>query len=116
MPRPKRVYIASPYWHKELIIRTENAARQVYIANALMDLGFDVYWPLCSHHLAQSGIGKRRSERAWLEHSMRWLETCDILLRVQLPSKGADLEEARALELGMPIYATITELISTERR
>ena len=40
----------------------------------------------------------------------RLLECCDAVLRIPGESRGADLDVARARELGLPIYTDIAEL------
>jgi hypothetical protein len=40
----------------------------------------------------------------------RLLECCDAVLRIPGESRGADLDVAHALELGLPVYKTIDEL------
>lgn len=107
----KRVYIASPYWHEDPAVRLENVTRQIYIANGLADLGYAPFWPLSSHFLAQKGIGRHVSEAAWLSLSVSWITACDYMIRIPLPSKGADAEEAHAKALGIPVFENITELI-----
>jgi hypothetical protein len=40
----------------------------------------------------------------------RLLQCCDALLRIPGASKGADLDVARAIELGLPVYRHLSEL------
>jgi hypothetical protein len=40
----------------------------------------------------------------------RLLERCDAVLRIPGASRGADLDVARALELGLPVYRDIGQL------
>ena len=40
----------------------------------------------------------------------RLLERCDAVLRIPGESRGADLDVARALQLGVPVYRTVSEL------
>jgi hypothetical protein len=40
----------------------------------------------------------------------RLLECCDVVLRIPGESRGADLDVAHALELGLPVYKAIDEL------
>ena len=40
----------------------------------------------------------------------RLLERCDAVLRISGESRGADLDVARALQLGLPVYKAVSEL------
>ena len=40
----------------------------------------------------------------------RLLECCDAVLRIPGESRGADLDVARALQLGLPVYRALSEL------
>jgi hypothetical protein len=40
----------------------------------------------------------------------RLLECCDAVLRISGQSRGADLDVARARELGLPVYTDVAEL------
>jgi hypothetical protein len=40
----------------------------------------------------------------------RLLECCDAVLRIPGDSRGADLDVARAIQLGLPVYRDLSEL------
>lgn len=40
----------------------------------------------------------------------RLLECCNAVLRIPGESRGADLDVARAIQLGLPVYRAISEL------
>jgi hypothetical protein len=42
--------------------------------------------------------------------AQRLLERCDAVLRIPGDSRGADLDVARARELGVPVYTDLSEL------
>ena len=42
--------------------------------------------------------------------AQRLLERCDAVLRIPGESRGADLDVARAVELGLPVFRAVTEL------
>lgn len=99
-----RVYIAGPYSHPDPVT---NTAEAIAAGNALSALGFYPYIPHLSlfwHLLHPHEIG------FWYKHDLAWLEVCDALLRLPGASTGADGEEARAHELGIPVYRTILEI------
>jgi len=107
----RKVYIASPYWHEELAVREVNVRRQITTANALISTGFLPFWPLSSHYLAQDGIGRNVSEPEWLDISTEWIRSCHLFLRLSGTSKGADVEEAIAEALDIPIYYELSDLV-----
>ena len=104
--RKLKVYIASPYTIGDTAV---NVRRQIDAANELMDMGLLPFAPLMSHfhHLIHP-----RSYESWLEWDFGWLESCDIVLRLDGESKGADMEVERAKELGIPVFYTLRELLA----
>jgi len=105
MNKIKRIYIASPYTNGW---QSDNVRRQMDAANILMDLGFSPYTPLLTHF--QSMIHPRK-ERDWLNLDLEWLSVCQALIRIkpiingkELLSSGADEEEQKAKDLGLPIF------------
>jgi hypothetical protein len=107
-----RVYIASPY-SKDWM--PKNIKRQFDAANKLMGLGYWPYVPLLTHFLE---LYIHREESKWLELDFVYLKTCDALLRlkpvddkgIEIPSKGADLEEKLAIKENIPVFYSIPEL------
>ena len=47
----------------------------------------------------------------WIRRCLAMLTGCDVLLRLDGESPGADRETAAALAIGMPVYRSITALI-----
>lgn len=107
-----KVYIASPYSKGWMPV---NIKRQFDAAKELMDLGFWPYVPLLTHFLE---LYTHKEEAQWLELDFVFLKTCDAMLRlkpvdengVQIPSTGADQEEALAIASGIPVFYSIEEL------
>jgi hypothetical protein len=99
------VYIASPYTLGDVAV---NVKRQLDCVDELMDLGFAPYAPLYSHfqHMAHP-----RPYQDWINIDLVWVEICDVLLRLDGESKGADGEVALALKLGKPVFYSIDELV-----
>ena len=56
------------------------------------------------HLLAPHEIG------FWYSQDMAWLELCDAVLRLDGESTGADMEVARAKELGKVIYYSVFDV------
>ena len=103
-----KVYIASPYWHNNYVVRYENVVRQMKAADALLSEGYLAFWPLHSHFLAQH---YQRTEEEWFTFSCEWLKNCDVLVRLSGESKGADMEVNLAMELEMPVFYGVDDLL-----
>ena len=101
-----RVYIASPYTKGDQI---ENVKRQIEVAHKLMDLGFAPYLPLLCHFQHQV---RPRSYEDWLRLDFEWIGACDILLRLEGESEGADKEVAYAEKLGIRVMYSLEELMT----
>lgn len=101
----KRIYIASPY---SIGNRESNVNRSLKAANVLIGIGYAPFAPLLSHF--QNQLYPRAYE-TWLGLDLEWLVMCDAVLRLSGPSLGADIEEARAKELGIPVYFTVADLV-----
>ena len=103
-----KVYIASPYTKGDVAV---NVKLQLDTANTLMDYGFIPFVPLYSHfqHMAHP-----RPYEDWVELDMIWVRACDVLLRLGGESKGADDEVALAMELKIPVFYSIEQLLKYE--
>ena len=101
----KKVYIASPYTLGDVAV---NVRLQMTIANELMDLGFYPFVPLYSHfqHMIYP-----RPYQDWIDVDLKWVESCDWLIRVGGESKGAYGEVAHAKSLNIPVVYSVDELI-----
>lgn len=99
-----RVYIASPYTIGDTAV---NVRRQIDAANELMDMGLLPFAPLMSHF---HDMIHHRGWVSWMDWCLGWLESCDIILRLEGESRGADMEVARAKELGTSVCYSINEL------
>jgi len=99
-----KIYIASPYNAGD---REKNTRLQIDAFHILRDLGYFPIAPLLSHYV---NLVRNRSHKDWLEYDIELLKVCDIVIRlrpkdqngVEIPSIGADMEEAKAKELGIP--------------
>jgi hypothetical protein len=116
--RPLLVLIAGPYlsgtegdprkiaYNRE---RLESYALPIYARGHLPMIGEWLALPLI--HAAggrTAGDAVFRAYQYPVAH--RLLECCDAVLRIPGESRGADLDVARALELGLPVYSAVTEL------
>ena len=103
----RKVYIASPYTLGDVAM---NVKRQIDVSNELIDLGFLPFAPLLFHfqHMVHP-----RSHEQWMDVDLGWLAHCDVVLRLDGESKGADIEVARAKELGIPVMYNLSELMES---
>jgi len=109
-----KIYIASPYNAGD---KVQNVRLQIDAFHILRDLGYLPIAPLLSHYI---NLVRDRSHKDWLEYDIELLKICDIVVRlrpmdangVEIPSPGADMEEKKAKELGIPYYEfqTLDEL------
>ena len=105
------IYLASPYWHKEPIVRQSRVIFSRLYAWYLQEvLKKAVFSPLSySTSLTDFGVGNslalERSEKEWLNLVMRFLPLCEELHVLRLPgvddSKGVKAELAEWGTLGM---------------
>ena len=100
-----KIYIASPY---TLGSQTENVRTQLDAFKFLITEGFTPFAPLLSHFIE---LVHPMSWEKWLEWDFEWLGSCDYLLRLDGESKGADLEVAKAREMGIPVFYSFQELL-----
>lgn len=98
------VYIASPYSKGD---KEKNVKRQIEMATELVESGYCPIWPLSSHYLH---TWMRQSYDTWMKVDYELLSRCDVLLRLEGESHGADLECAFAREKGIPIVHSIGEI------
>jgi hypothetical protein len=99
-----KVYIASPYTKGDTAI---NVKRQLDCVDELMTLGYAPFAPLYSHfqHMAHP-----RPYTDWVEIDLIWVEACDVVLRLEGESSGADGEVAYAQKNNIPVVYSIEEL------
>lgn len=117
----KLVYIAGPYRHKHgnsgvsmniAIAKT----RAVELARRLHSVGF---YPVTPHlntaNFEMEHVLSDIPDEYWLEGTMEMMERCDAVLLVSPSavdeSDGTRAEVTRAHELGIPVFATMDELV-----
>jgi hypothetical protein len=99
----KLVYIAGPYSKPD---PCENTHEAIAVADRLLDCCA----PLIPHlsHFWHTMSPKPYPE--WLTLDLEYLRRCDAVLRFGGPSSGADGEVDFALELGIPVFFTESDL------
>ena len=99
-----KVYIASPYTLGDVAV---NVKRQLDTVDILMNKGFAPFAPLYFHF---QHIAHPRPEKDWLEVDLVWVEVCDVLLRLDGKSSGADGEVEHAKKFNIPVFYSIEDL------
>ena len=92
-----KVYIAGPYTKGDVAQNVRNAVR---LADYITQRGgFVVFIPHLTHfwHMLFP-----RPYEFWLAQDMEWLKVCDVVIRIEGDSSGADKEIAEAERLGIP--------------
>ena len=104
----KTIYISSAYTKGDV---AQNVRRQFELADQLRDEGFLPFVPLSSHfwHMIFP-----HPYEYWIEMDLEWLDhgRFDAVLRLtDVESKGADLECEKVLELGIPVFTSIEDVL-----
>lgn len=106
-----RVYIASPYSALTEEQCLHNVRRSIRAWILLWKKGHSPFCPLTSHFIdavaKEDGISISWDE--WMEWCLDWVGQCDALLYLG-PSKGADIELARAISLRKRIFVDIEDV------
>ncbi|MHA2094580.1 MAG: DUF7768 domain-containing protein [Candidatus Hodarchaeales archaeon] len=104
----KYVYVAGPYGKGDPVVNTRNA---ILVADKLSELGFvpfiphlSLLWHMVSPHEVDF----------WYSYDNEWLKKCDALLRLPGESPGADAEVELAKSLGIPVFYSLSGLITAE--
>lgn len=103
-----RVYIASPYTVGRSV---DNVRRSLEAADSLLEAGHFPYAPLLTHFW---DMISPKGYEDWMRLDLEWLAQCHAVVRLPGESKGADREEARAKELGLPVYHSVTEFLDAQ--
>jgi hypothetical protein len=117
-PKPLLVLIAGPY-----LSGTEGDAQKIALnRERLESFALPIYerghLPMIGEWMAlpiiQAAGGRSAGDAVFQAYQYpvahRLLGCCDAVLRIPGGSRGADLDVARALELGLPVYRAINEL------
>lgn len=114
MKNPEKIYIASPYTSGD---KLQMVKLQIDAWHLLRDYGFIPIAPLLTHYINEV---RERSHAEWLEYDFQILGMCQGIIRlrpadehgIEIPSRGADMEEEEAKRLGIPFFSfkTIQEL------
>jgi hypothetical protein len=104
MPRKIRVYVAGPYTRPDPCANTHRA---VHVGQKLWDGGYAPFVPHLTHFWHTMIPNPYES---WLAFDIEWLHACDVMLRLDGESSGADKEEEEAKKSGIPVVRSLKEL------
>lgn len=106
-----RVYISGPLSSSG--DRAANVKREMGVAVELIKEGFAPLCPHLTHFLDETdSLG----HGTWMEVDLPWVAVADCVLRLSGESKGADLECAEAVRLGIPVYLSVAELRANQNQ
>lgn len=100
-----KIYVAGPYSKGDV---ARNVREAIYIGNNLRALGHTPFIPHLTHFWHM--LIPHDDISFWYGYDMEWLEMCDAVYRIPGESTGADMEVARAKELGMPVFTSFLEI------
>lgn len=106
----KKVYIAGPYSKGDVAVNVKVAMEA---ANELIEAG---YYPFCPHLSHFLHINHPKPYETWIELDLAYLEVCDVLIRLEGESSGADGEVVHAYKYGIPVFYSIREFLESERK
>ena len=98
-----RVYIAGPYTLGDVAL---NIRQVLVVAEAIFEAGHTPFVPHLYHfwHLINP-----KPYEFWTKLDMEWLKTCDVLIRLDGDSKGADTEEDWCIENGVSVFYSVED-------
>lgn len=102
----RRVYVAGPYSRGDQVANIHDA---IVVGEVLWQRG---YVPFIPHITLPWHLLYPKSWDDWLEFCLCWVETCDVLLRMDGESPGADHEVQFARSRGIPVVFSLQELSS----
>ena len=112
----KRVYVAGPYSADNIIDVLAHIKDGNDTAAWLILQGFAVFSPFLDFQYALTTYGKDITKAQYQANSMAFVECCDCM--IVLPgwgnSIGASAEIERAIDLGIPIYFNVHELVEKQ--
>lgn len=109
-----KVYVAGPYSADNVITVLENIRAGIKMAKDVFIAGFAPFCPWLDYHYTLAlADGEKLTVEQYYAYSMAWLRASDAVLI--LPgwenSNGTKAEMREAVELGIPVFHDITELL-----
>lgn len=110
-----KIYVAGPYTNRSRSQRIANVYAAIDAGYELMEAGYVAFIPHMSHFIEEHALLTGKSANAtydfWLRQDFAWLDECQGVLKLA-PSHGADLEEKRAQERGIPVWYSLEEALT----
>lgn len=89
-----------------------NCAKALEAATALRQAGL---WPYIPHLSIHWHALHPQPYEAWMALDFAWIGKCDALYRMPGESRGADREVELAMDLEIPVFLSLTELLAWAR-
>ncbi len=99
-----KVYIAGPYSGGDTM---DNIAYAVRVADTLLDNNYIPYIP---HLTGFWHFHSYKEYDIWLAYDLEWIDACDVLLRLEGDSPGADKEVEYAVQNKIPVFYNVDKL------
>ena len=111
-----RIYIAGAYSANNVISVLDNMRRGMRVGTEVFLAGLSPFVPWMDYQFQlMLREGEKLTVEDYYRYSMAWLSVSDAVLLVPgwETSKGTQAEIARAKELGIPVFETLQELLTT---
>lgn len=108
--QPIFVYVAGPLTQGDMFQNTRDA---INMADRLLTHG---YYPYCPHLASFWHMFAEHHYETWMDLDFKWLEKCDVLLRLPGHSPGADREVAHAQQQSIPVVHSFHELVDLTKK
>lgn len=111
-----RIYVAGPYSATEPAASEANTKRAIDAGLDILRMGHIPFIPHLTHYvdLRAKESGTHLNWEDYINWDLAWLELCDAVLFLG-HSKGADLELARAKQLGKRIFFSLADVPKPNR-
>lgn len=115
----KRVYVAGAYSADNVIMVLDNIKNGMRLSTQVFLAGYAPFCPWFDfHYQLMLRDNEHLTVKDYYNYSIAWLEVSDCLLIGDWPecehSYGTKKEIERAIELGIPIYRSLQELINAK--
>jgi hypothetical protein len=100
-----RVYVSGPLSGPNA---EENVEVAMKVGRTLIEKG---YFPLVPHLTWYMDPDNELGHETWLDIDKAWITVADVVVRLPGPSKGADIEVAHAMRIGVPVFYSLDDLL-----
>lgn len=111
----RRIYVAGAVSGNNFLDVLDNMRIGIQTGAILFSKGFSPFCPWLDHQFCLQIAKEYLTVERFYEYSMDFLEVCNAVLVVDNPrnvgSSGTNKEIARAMELGIPVFYTLQDLI-----